>query len=272
MFDNLPESTFETPNNIYKDALQPSVQEIGTALQTISQTLNTFLIPLRALNETIDIKYRKFIEDLSTKASSIPKEKLCSPELATVGPALMDVAFSLDEETIREMYLNLLTQSVNSINSTTNLRAFTQIIKQLSPFEARLFKHMFESDTLLPVATICLLCIPSQRTFGQSYFGKSYDTLLTNISFDNASEDLIHISLQNYLRLGLIELNPDCTVNPLERYDYVQGTSTYIKAYSCLHTKSETGEEFNRLDTKKFSFSITSFGKLFYDICCTTFK
>lgn len=268
MLDNLPESSFETPNNLYKDALHPGVQEMGTALQTITKTFNTLLLPLRALNDTVEIKYKKFITELSTKSESIPKENLRTPELATIGPALTDLAFSLDEESIRDMYMNLLLQSMDNRIKQPNLRAFTQIIKQLSPFEARLIKLIYSANDTQPVARIRLSCLPSLRFTGQRIIGFSFATLITNLQLDDATEDTIDLCLKNLLRLGLIELHTRQTVINPDAYNFIESSQTYQEAASLLHTvNKKTGEEYNQIDIEHFSFFLSSFGKSFCDIC-----
>ncbi|SHK80572.1 DUF4393 domain-containing protein [Hespellia stercorisuis] len=268
MIDKLPSIPTKIQESIYEDAAKPSMKQIGSATEVITKTLNTLLIPLRALNDMTEIKYKKFISDFEAKASSIPKENVQSPELATVGPALTDLAFSLDEEEIREMYLNLLLKSIDNRTPNGNLRAFTQIIKQLSPFEAQLFKYLFfDTDTLHPYATISVKCMPSLRFSGQRIFGASYPTLVTNVRFASASEEMIDLALNNFLRLGLIKLQPNVLVTDENAYDYVEDSETYALASKLLHSTSQTGEEFNKIETKYSSFSLTSFGDSFCDIC-----
>lgn len=265
--NNLPESAFEIPNNIYKDALQPAAQEVGSVLKTITKTFNTLLIPLRLLNDTAEIKYRKFISDLEAKSHEIPPENICTPDLSTVGPALTDLVFSLDEEEIRSLYMNLLLHSIDNRTTKCNLRAFTQIIKQLSSFEAQLLKTIYESHSTCPVARVRVYCVPSLKFIGQHVPGVFFNDLITDICIDNSTEELCDLSLQNLLRLGLIELHENTFISPIERYSYVESSKTYLKAYKLLHTKNEDGQEFNKIDIERFSYSLSSFGESFCNIC-----
>lgn len=272
MLDNLKLNEIVIPNDtkhqIYLDTTQPAAQEIGIALQTICKTFNTILTPLKALNVTVETKYLNFISELEEKSHKIPEENIRIPELATVGPALMDLSFSLDETEIRSMYMNLLLQSIDDRSPQASLRSFVQIIKQLSPFEARLLRLIYLKDETRPVARISVLCIPSTRLTKQQVPGKSFMTLLTDVTIDDASEETIDICLHNFLRLGLIELYPDKKIFRTNAYSYIESSQTYIDASKLLNTYcEEIGQQFNKINVNSFSYSLTSFGESFCKVC-----
>lgn len=267
MLDNLPESAFETPNNIYKDLLQPSVREAG---EVIANTFNILLLPLKALNETVEIKYKKFISDLNRKASNIPEDNIKTPDLSVIGPALTDLCFSLDEKEIRDFYMNLLLKSIDNRANPSNLRAFTQIIKQLSPFEARLLKEIYayaKDSKPIPLARIQLRAIPHVSVLGQGYPTSTSKALLTNISVEDSTEELLDLSLHNFLRLGLIETAPGHLAIPYDEYSYVESSNVYKKALNLLNTPSSSGELFNKIEIDRFSCFLTTFGEVFCGIC-----
>lgn len=270
MLDNLPESSFETPNNLYKDLLQPSVRETGEALKVIAKTFSTLLLPLKALNETAEIKYRNFINDFNQKASTIPNENIRVPDLSVIGPALMDLSFSLDEKEIRDLYMNLLLGSIDNRTNPSNLRSFTQIIKQLSPFEAKLLKKIYtccQDGKSVPVARISVFAIPHVSSSGQRNPVTAFKNLLTNISIESSTEELIDLSLKNYLRLGLIEMAYDLLAIPYNEYSYVESTKVYKKASELLNTPSVNGDMYNKIEIERFSFFLSTLGESFCNIC-----
>lgn len=266
MLNNLPESAFEIPNSLYKDLLQPSTQQVGTAVGTVVGLLNIFTLPLRAINDVTKIKYEKFLEELKERTQQIPPENLITPEISTVGPALLDLSFSINEDDVRNMYMNLLLHSMDSRADQANLRAFVQIMKQLSPFEARLFHFLFENVNAYPAASIYISCKPSEQFSEQKFYTVKSDILLIEPSFENASEELINLALQNFLRLGLIERDTSWIPDP-DRYTFITSSETYRDMYEKLHTKSETSEEFDTIDSMKFFLTLTSFGEAFLKTC-----
>lgn len=266
MLDNLPESTFEIPNSLYQDLLHPALKQLGTAAGTIVGLLNVFTLPFRTMSDVAKIKYEKFLDDFKEKAQQIPQENLVTPEFSIVGPALLDLSFSITEDDVRDMYMNLLLRSIDNRADQTNLRAFVQIIKQLSPFEARLFHFLFENTGSYPAATVHVLCRPAIQTSFTRPRGIKNDTILIDVQFENASEESINLSLQNFLRLGLIEHDPKWSAEP-ERYKFVETTETYQKMSENLHVKTESGEEFNFIGSTKFFITITSFGEAFLKTC-----
>lgn len=93
----------------------PNVKEAGnnlgkTAL-TITKTINNALLPLAAINYSFDKAKNyfanKFQEDISTKASKIPQEDIIEPKASIAGPALQGLAFTHEEENLKDMYLSL---------------------------------------------------------------------------------------------------------------------------------------------------------------------
>jgi len=266
MLGNLPESSFKAVNDLYDDAVQPGAKQVGSAIETVAKALNLLLMPFKALSDVVDIKYKKFIEDFEQRVKTIPPEHITVPELATIGPALSDLRFSLDEEDIRSIYLNLLVQAVDDRNDRLNLRIFVQIVKQLSPFEARLWKHLFKNKENHPVATLRLLCIPSERHSFQKIFGQQWSTLVTDIVFEDASDELLDLSLQNFSRLGLIEFKQGHALSE-ERYSYITESKIYAEASNKLGTVSEIGSTLNRIEAEKHCFYMTSIGEAFLEIC-----
>jgi hypothetical protein len=123
---------------VYEDLVQPAAKELGTALETVAKTVNLALAPISGViwsYETI----KEFVStSVSKKLQSVPKEDIVTPNPVVAGPALEALKYSGHEETLREMYANLLANALD-INTANNAHpSFVELIKQLSPPEAKL--------------------------------------------------------------------------------------------------------------------------------------
>ena len=138
---------------IYQDVAQPAVREIGIALQTVAKTIHVALAPFSALVWG----YEQLNDFLSTKVAEklkdVPPENIVTPKPNVAGPALQSLRFTGHEETLRDMYANLLAASMDTRTATGAHPAFVEIIRQLTPDEARLI-CLIAQDRAFPLVTV----------------------------------------------------------------------------------------------------------------------
>lgn len=128
--------------SIYQDALQPAVKEVGTALQTVAKTIHIALAPVSALVWGYD-RIKDFVSTrVAEKLRDVPPENIATPKPNVAGPALESLRYTGHEESLRELYANLLAASMDTRTATDAHPAFAEIIRQLTPDEARLLKIM----------------------------------------------------------------------------------------------------------------------------------
>ena len=95
-------------------------------------------------------EYKKQIVQKITK---IPEENLIEPSARIVGPAIESSKFFIEETTCREMFAQLIASSCNSAVSGAVHPSFPEIIKQLSPLDAR-FLLLFKKQGTFPIAEL----------------------------------------------------------------------------------------------------------------------
>lgn len=78
-----------------------------------------------------------------------------SPDPHIAVPALQYISYCMDNDELRDMYANLLANSMNKVVKNGVHPGFVEIIKQLSPDEARLLKQ-FKIETIVPTITVRL--------------------------------------------------------------------------------------------------------------------
>ena len=148
----------------------------------------------------------RFKEKLKEKISEIPKEHQQDPKLSLIGPALESTKYYVEEEELRNLFVNLIAKSMDDRYNDDVNHAFVEIIKQLSPIDAYVLKKI--NITTLPVASYALPLTEGKVDLSDYY-------LLDDI-FD---ESQISISLINLKRLGLIDLPEGTYLTDSTRYE-----------------------------------------------------
>ena len=138
-----------TANTIHevKEVLPNTACEVDGVLSTIVGFFdNVVLYPIKKANITFQYRLEEFRQNLEQKASEIPTDKIQEPPITIVGPTLEALKYSLDDEALREMYINLLCSSMDSSNNNYVHPAFVDIIRHMSSYDARLFKFIAEEN------------------------------------------------------------------------------------------------------------------------------
>lgn len=125
---------------VYDDALQPAAKELGKALETVAKTIHIVLAPVSALVWGYD-QLKDFISTrVAQKMKDVPPENFATPKPNVAGPALELLRYTGHEEMLREMYANLLAASMDTRTADGAHPAFVEIIRQLTPDEARILR------------------------------------------------------------------------------------------------------------------------------------
>ena len=116
---------------LYDDIVHPTAYIIGQRLKGAIRRLS--------MKEETIVEAAQIIEPIMR---DVPPEKFVEPEPYIVGSAMLAMTFTLDCEELRNLYANLLASSMNSDIKDNVHPAFTEIIKQLSPDEARIMEYI----------------------------------------------------------------------------------------------------------------------------------
>lgn len=231
--------------------------ELGKTALTVTQTVNNILLPLAAVNFAFDKAKlyfsEKFQEDLSNKTKDIPEERLIEPKASIAGPTLQGLAFSHEEDNLKEMYLNLLKSSMDSETAESAHPAFVELIKQLTSEEAKILNLLIVQNGV-PIVEVRIHDLKT----------KAYRTMHTNIleiSDSSSSEPVLVPSLpayvDNWVRLGLFTVDYDAYLSGSNAYEWVE------ERPEVKETKLTFANSSNKVQIAKGRFMRTSFGKLF---------
>lgn len=245
----------KTVPDVYDDALKPAAQESGKTLALIPRTVNAALAPLRQWIAQKEYNVAVTEKLLAQKLQNIPPEKIVTPEAYVAVPAFQAISYSMDSDTLRNLYANLLANSMNIDKKAFVHPTFVEIIKQLSPIDANVFSLIWKAE-LRPLINLGIKF--SSETGGGSKIVFEKNTWITDYS-----QELLSISLDSLCRQNLITIDDSRYTND-NNYDIVRNTSDFIFFRDSLSSAIKKGQEI--YEDKKIIY-ITELGKLFHNIC-----
>ena len=138
----------------YDDVVHPVAEATGETLGLIPRAIRAAFLRLEkwvlhreyALYETEKL--------LQEKLKDVNPDKIKTPEPYVAVPALQAISYSFDNETLRDMYANLLAKAMLEDTADFVHPAFVEIIKQMSPDDAYTLQCFKESPNL-PIVNIC---------------------------------------------------------------------------------------------------------------------
>lgn len=224
------------------------------------------------------LDYESFKETVTQGVSDIPKDKLRSPDFRVVASALDGAIYADPHSNIRDMFAKLIISSAHKDFSVYSHIAFVEIIKQLSPVDARIFQLLVYKAPV-PLCKVFLLDDPGFINLVKTYknAGLSIDDENSNfVEFPNLkgtdisthhiiideiaeSQYVISQSMDNLSRLGLIEIS----------YEHALPGSSY----SSFENDPVIADYLSQNDEKTSyvlipgSCHLTVFGKTFSKVC-----
>ena len=237
----------------YDDIAHPTAKSVGNTLSLVPRTVGVWLGKWEkwVINGEESIKLTA--QAVHDKAAQIPEEKLSEPEAYVAVPAIQQLSYCYDSEELREMYANLLVSSMN-VDTKYNVHpSFVDIIKQLTPDEAKLLKKL-SSQNNYPLIDVVL-----RKKDG------GYVTLVHN--FTNIAENVcdcpseIFAYLDNFERLKLIAIPIGVYLKNDELYKSLEEHMAIQKLLN------QTVQEGEKIEIEKGKFELTAFGKNFIKVC-----
>jgi len=243
--------TLKTAPTLYEDALQPTVQEVGKFAARIPRAINAAFSGLDKwiLNKEYAIDETKKL--LAQKLENIDPEKIVEPEPYVAVPAIQAISYSMNSEKLRNLYANLLAKAMNSDTKDMVHPSFVEIIKQLSPSDADIFKIVFESNNK-PLIDLSI----NMPTGGQNYFVSNISWIT---SYDNK---IIRIAFDNLIRLGLIEIPIGSAYTEDKIYDNIRNTNYFLQVKQSL-----LSQNIGTINEDKKYIKCTTLASSFYHIC-----
>lgn len=202
------EATKELAKDVYADAVQPTTRNVGGFFGTLSGFFNhVVMYPLKKLNTEYEQKAIAFEREMEKKYNNIPDQNKTEPQLHIVGPTMESLKYNILDNTLAELFSNLLVSNMDKSTQGLCTPAFVQAIEQLSPNDAQVFKSLYltcKNGNALP---ICEMKIVETNDKTRRIRTELIPKYVTDTAHFTVNEHDISKSIQNLERLGLIELN-----------------------------------------------------------------
>lgn len=197
-------------------------------------------------------KYRK---ELDQAIDSIPEEKRIEPDIQVTAQALENSKYCIESDELRGMFVNLIAKSMNADYKTTVHPSFAEIIKQMSPDDARVLKTIAPHDA---IALVDYIFEKSDES--------SYSAVLTNVYLSGLPDLDVHqncAAISSLARLGLLQIHTDSHIVDKHAYSLFKETRFFkdLVSEACRFypgKKASTNEYLGRL---------TALGENFVSIC-----
>lgn len=245
---------------VYQDILQPAAKEIGTALQTVAKTVHIALAPVSALVWGYD-QIKEFVSTrITEKLKDVPPENIISPKLNVAGPALELLKYTGHDKFLREMYANLVAASMNVITTNEAHPAFVDIIKQLTPDEARILK-LFTTQSTFPLLDVNKLVTVHGHS-GTGHIRMLHNFSLIGIKANCERPNDAPIYIDNLCRLGLAEVLSGIQLFSSKLYEGLE-SSDEINQIKLTHRETSP----DSIQIVRGGIKLTEFGNRFCKIC-----
>ena len=188
----------EIAKESYKDAVSPAMKEIGGLAQDAVKTFRLFAAPIQLLGAYQD-RFAGFCDRVRNK---VPEE-FQQPAAANIAKPVMEAfAFTEDESPLMSMFEELMSKAIDAREAPKLNPAFPDLIKNLSPIQAKLIKALKESDQITDDIMNSSENLIVQR-------------LYSNFSFDDYGDHAHHLTLiQDLKNKNIANINANVKIDP----------------------------------------------------------
>ncbi|WP_049680554.1 DUF4393 domain-containing protein [Peribacillus loiseleuriae] len=250
------------------EAMSPVAQSVGTTISNLWQlglgSHVDFWTQKQSIRQSNALEtYRIQIEN---KITEIPEDNLVEPQLHIVGPALEASKYYVQNEDLRNMFANLIASSMDITKIEQAHPSFVEIIKQMSPLDAKNLKLFFD-NVMHPIVNYKLTNSKLAENIIKT------DVFLGNHEVNDI--DLNAASLTNLSRLGLITIKYEQYINDETTYEKFKNTDLYLSINDLFNTSSHLNDPFlrnyERIVIQKGVIVTTPYGKNFIKTCVDRF-
>ncbi|MBE7014678.1 MAG: DUF4393 domain-containing protein [Ruminococcaceae bacterium] len=261
MIDITKEVAKEIAKDAYNDAGKPIAKPTGELMGLVPRAIKAALSPLEQwiLQKEYNVAETKRL--LEKKLENISPDLIESPEPYIAVPTLQYISYCMDNEELRDMYANLLANSMNKVVKNGVHPGFVEIIKQLSPDEAKILRYL-HSNPLVPVIGIRVHKKPKGTVVVEHLF--------TNITELCGCENIGDYQkyVDNLTRLGLVNIPQDECLSDKRKYETLTNHPYILRRKSEL----EILESVSKVDFVEGHIELTHLGTSFCSICLETHR
>lgn len=247
---------------VYNDLGHPVAEPTGKLAGLVPRAIKAAFLPLEKwiLKQEYNLKETEKI--LEEKLKDVPPENIESPEPYVAVPAIQNISYCMDNDALRELYAKLLAKSMVNDQKNKVHPSYVDIIKQLSPDEAKLLNYLAKHYYSIPIPTISLRRENTKHDGIDLY--QNFSILGELAGCDNMYNT--QFMFDNLCRLRILEPNPKYTsltneklYDPLKEHPFIVELKRKIQ--------SQITDEYNVIEFEEGYMKLTEFGKQFCQIC-----
>jgi hypothetical protein len=261
--DEAKTAIVETATKTTKNLTDKPSKAIGEGLTDVIEIVfSVFKLWNGKIQAKIDSSIENYKKEIEEKSNSIPEDKLTEPNVQVITTAIENSKYCVTEDELREMFVNLIGSACNSDTKDDVHPAFSAIIKELSPQDAKVLKGLKE--------------FAENRRFS---FDHILDKFNCEHDFYSPKVERINMSVDNLVRLGLLCKNYRTNwyvQNIVKNIIETAGSPEDMKER--LQQKARTEKLLDKyflpedMENLKYgvvySYSFTPMGKHFIEVCC----
>ena len=254
--DKIVDEASKLAPEVYNDLAKPAAKDIG---DIAGRTVKSLLAPVRGLLWGWERIEKMVIDGLNKRFEKIPEERQKTPDPEIAVPLMQALTYTAQNETLREMYLNLLANSMDASMDKDVHPSFVEIIKQMNSLDAKLLDRLSQELGYIQ-AINPNIAIKSE---GKFFIGATPEWFLgwviQGYNIFDVSSSIIRLS-----KFGLVELLFDRTAsedkyeNLKNHQDLISILTNYQKSYKDLELE---------INATKSVVYINEYGKQFFKSC-----
>jgi len=241
---------------VYKDLAQPATKEIGNVLGRSAKVL---LFPIRGFLWGWE-KIEQVVNDgVEKRFEKIPEEKRKTPEPEIAVPIMQALTYTAQNETLREMYLNLLANSMNTDKKKDVHPSFVELIKQMNSLDAKVFNKLSSSQDYQKAINPNVSLLEKNKVFIDATPEWFIGWTIEKYDIFDISSSLVRLS-----KFGLIELMFDRTAGK-DGYQQLKEHQELINILD-RYKQANPQEQLGLIATESIAY-VNEYGKQFKNAC-----
>lgn len=242
---------------IYKDVASPAVSEVG---KVAGRSAKALLAPLRGFLWCWE-KIEEYVEkEVQKRLEKVPDEQKKSPDPEIAVPLLQSLTYTAQNETLREMYIALLANSMDKSKEKVVHPSYVEIIKKMNRLDALVFEELCKAGpgyvrALNPRVTV------SNST---KYITSAVPEWYLGWTIEGYNEFDVSASLVRMSKFGIVDLVFDDAVSGANYRELID--SPFLQAAMEVQRKLFPNDQLV-LKTKKSAVYVNEYGRQFRAAC-----
>lgn len=240
-------------DKVYDDILHPALSEVGHSLQG---AVRVCLAPISAMVWGYD-KIAAYLDEELPKyfeEKKISKNKIAIPDPAIAVPTIEALRYA-NKDIIKEMFVKILGESMNVETANFVHPSFVEIIRQITPDEAKILKQLPQKGLCEPLVDVE---IEKDNMEGRFVLYSNYGVIGYEANCEYPEK--ISLYVDNLKRLALVNIPENSFLIDEWRYEKIVNSEYYE---SIVAEAKKEGEVF----CVKRMIGLTDYGMRLREIC-----